>query len=105
MKNPPPNDLWSDPGNWKYGLIYHCRADPRVIVPKRLRWTGYTVNFGHAAAWPALAAIVGAVLAPFGLAFVLPADQVAVGVGVAFVLAIVALIWVCHWESTRQRRP
>ena len=39
--------LWRDPANWKSGLIYYCQEDPRVIVPERRKWGGWTVNFAH----------------------------------------------------------
>ena len=39
---------WRDPRNRKWGIFYYCKADPRVIVPKRLKWMGWTVNAAHA---------------------------------------------------------
>lgn len=39
--------LWSDRANWKWGIIYACSQDPRVIVPRRWRWGGWTLNFAH----------------------------------------------------------
>src|SRR5450432_4135489 len=45
--------LWNDPANWKSGMFYFCKADPRVIVPKRSR-LGWTINFGRASAVPVL---------------------------------------------------
>jgi Family of unknown function (DUF5808) len=53
--------LWNDPTSWRGLGTYYCKADPRVIVPKRIRWTGWTMNFAHAAAWWYL--IVGLLLA------------------------------------------
>ncbi len=41
---------WRDKGNWAWGIIYRCREDPRVIVPRRWRWGGWTLNFSHASA-------------------------------------------------------
>lgn len=49
--------FWRDPANWKFG-IYRCAADPRVIVPKRIKSMGWTVNFSHRFAWPTLLLIV-----------------------------------------------
>jgi uncharacterized membrane protein len=46
--------LWSDPANWKYGLIYLCKEDPRIWVPKRQKWRGWTLNFAHRRSIPAL---------------------------------------------------
>ncbi len=92
-------ELWRDKGNWTWGVIYRCREDPRVIVPRRWCWGGWTLNFNHPRA-----GLVG--LAAFGLA---------VGPGlltlywfndhtvtlVALLLSIVALITWAHWESSR----
>lgn len=25
--------------------------DPRIVVPRRIRWAGWTLNFAHRAAW------------------------------------------------------
>ena len=40
------DDLWSDGTHWSGG-IYFCKQDPRLCVPKRIAWTGWTINFGH----------------------------------------------------------
>ena len=56
--------LWRDPSNWKWGAIYYCQEDPRVMVPKRLRWTGWTTNFTHSWAWPSLVLILVLSLLP-----------------------------------------
>jgi len=39
--------LWEDPGNWTRLGFYRCEEDPRVIVPKRVKWTGWTLNTAH----------------------------------------------------------
>lgn len=36
----------NDPMNYKWGVFYFNRKDPRVVVPKRHKMTGYTLNFG-----------------------------------------------------------
>jgi hypothetical protein len=60
-----------DANNRRYaGLVYHCVADPRLIVPMRVRRTGYAMNFAHSPAIPVLAAILLALLAPLALPFV-----------------------------------
>jgi len=46
--------LWSDPVNWHGCGIYYCKDDPRTIVPKRIKWMGWTMNFAHASAWGSL---------------------------------------------------
>ena len=40
------DELWNDPKNWN-SVVYRCAQDPRVIVPRRLIWTGWTLNFAH----------------------------------------------------------
>ncbi|MBS1795260.1 MAG: hypothetical protein JSS81_15490 [Acidobacteria bacterium] len=54
--------LWRDPRNWTYG-IYSCPADPRVVVPKKLRGTGWTMNFAHPRAIPVM---IGLLVLLFG---------------------------------------
>ncbi len=57
------NRLWADPINWRAHFIYVCKTDPRVVVPKRNKWDGWTLNFAHRAAWIATAiAILSAVV-------------------------------------------
>jgi len=48
-----------DPRNWKWGFCYYNKSDPRVIVPKRWRWTGWTLNFAHPGAVPVALLLVG----------------------------------------------
>jgi uncharacterized membrane protein len=55
--------LWRDPRRWSAIGIYRCPADPRVIVPKRARWAGWTLNFARPAVWPVL---LGSVLLAAG---------------------------------------
>ena len=39
--------LWADKNNWLWGAIYYCKNDPRLVVPKRIKWTGWTMNFAY----------------------------------------------------------
>jgi hypothetical protein len=43
-----------DSNNWKLGFIYYCRADQRIVVPKRIRGLGWTLNFARPLAVPFL---------------------------------------------------
>jgi len=36
-----------DPSNYKLGIIYFNRQDPRYIVPKANQGFGWTLNFAH----------------------------------------------------------
>ena len=66
--------LWRDPVNWKRGLIYSCKDDPRIVVPKKQKWRGWTINFAHRRATPTLILMILAAVLPvflfaiFGLA-------------------------------------
>jgi len=49
---------WRDARNWRWGAVYVAERDTRVWVPKRLRWTGWTLNFAHRAAYVWLAVLL-----------------------------------------------
>ena len=36
-----------DPANYKWGIFYFNRKDRRIIVPKRLKMMGWTLNFAN----------------------------------------------------------
>jgi uncharacterized membrane protein len=42
--------LWGDANSWRADLIYVCKDDPRLIVPQRKKWRGWTINFAHISA-------------------------------------------------------
>jgi uncharacterized membrane protein len=41
----PLDRMRNDPENYKWGIFYFNRKDPRVLVPKRNRFMGWTLNF------------------------------------------------------------
>ena len=47
--------LSRDPNNWRLFFFYFCPRDPRILVPKRLRFLGWTIN------WARLSALFSAV--------------------------------------------
>jgi uncharacterized membrane protein len=52
-------DLWHrDPNNWRMGVFYVNKNDPRVIVPKRNPGLGMTLNFGNPVTYLVLLSIV-----------------------------------------------
>ncbi|SRR5260221_14757241 len=53
-----------NPDNWKLGFIYFCKDDPRIIVPKRIRGFGWTLNFGRPLAIPLVLLVLGIAAAP-----------------------------------------
>jgi hypothetical protein len=56
--------LWSDSSNWTAGIIYVCKDDPRFIVPRRMKWSGWTLNFAHPSAWVTLLLIFLSLIIP-----------------------------------------
>lgn len=64
MENTPLDRFHADPDNWKLGVLYFSREDPRLLVPKRLRGFGFTVNFGRPFAIPFIVLILGIAAAP-----------------------------------------
>ncbi len=52
-----------NPANWKFRILYFCPEDPHVIVPKRFRWMGWTLNFARPMALPVLAWLLGLLFA------------------------------------------
>ena len=64
MKDSPYDIHWSDAKNWKWRDFYVCKDDPRVIVPKRLKWAGRTLNFAHDKAFVVLGLTLAVMLAP-----------------------------------------
>lgn len=40
-----------DAKNWKLGFLYFNPDDPRIILPKRIKQLGWTINFGRWQIW------------------------------------------------------
>ena len=56
-------NCWKDPHSCKWGG-YYCKADPRVIVPRRFKWMGWTLNFARPSAIPVLLCMVALLVVP-----------------------------------------
>jgi hypothetical protein len=81
------------PENWRIGILYSCRADPRVIVRNRFT-IGWTWNFGHPWVFSVLLAFTLFALAPaawlfFGLGVMSP--PILIGATAASVLVLVGI--------------
>ncbi len=55
--------LWADPRNWNL-IGYHCKADPRLFVPKRNDNMGYALNTAHPKSFLALAKMLALAILP-----------------------------------------
>ena len=92
-------NCWKDPRNRKWGLFYYCKADPRVIVPKRLKWMGWTINTARPSAVPVVLLLLAIVAVPL-----LIAKAMGAGTGTRLVTgaaAITVLCLVCAYLSSR----
>src|ERR1035437_5344760 len=54
---------WKDPHSYKCG-VYYCKTDPRVIVPRRFKWMGWTINFARPSAIPVLLGMIALIILP-----------------------------------------
>ena len=62
------DDMHKNPSHWKFGIIYCCADDSRVIV-RQLLPIGWTWNFGHPFVFPAILLTVLFFLTPLSLAY------------------------------------
>jgi Family of unknown function (DUF5808) len=92
--------VWANPSNWS--IVYRCPSDPRVIVPRRRRWMGWTVNFAHPLAWPVVLGCVAIVIAPVLtlLRFGIYSGPLLVTAQLA---AVAIVVGIAHWEASRRR--
>lgn len=88
MKPTPYDSFWKDPKNWKWGLFYVCKEDPRIIVPKRPAWTGRTLNFAHRKSYRVLLLTVLAI----GALFVVPGWIGSTAWWIAYALVLLGIV-------------
>ena len=94
MAHPLDERYWSDRRYWRW-WGYVCADDPRLIVRKQPRWTGYTLNFAHKRAIFVLLGMICLVAIPAVVCtFLFPEDPRPVSIAV--VAGIAALTWLCH---------
>ena len=91
---------WRSPSNYKWGF-YFCKADPRPIVPKRLKWMGWTVNLARPSAIPITLLLVAIMAAPL---FLVRAQGAGRGIElITGALSITVLCLVCSHLSSRAK--
>lgn len=53
------HDQWhQDPGNWKLGILYFNKEDSRLLLPKRNKKMGWTINFANPITYLIFAALI-----------------------------------------------
>ena len=82
--------LWRDKNNWLWGAIYYCKKDPRLVVPKPIKWTGWTMNFAYP--WRAIGFIIFIIFAA-SLPFIIELKlNAATPIVICITLAVVAIL-------------
>jgi len=99
MKEP---DAFQRSGTWILGVLYFNRNDPRIIVPKRFRSMGWTMNFARPMAVPSLLLMIAVILAPFEILKRLGIDSYSLR-GLVTVAEIIGLIAFCSWRADPSR--
>ena len=89
---------WRDRRNRKW-CFYYCKAAPRVIVPKRYKWMGWTINAAHPSAIPVLLLLIVLVVAPIRIVESAGAGSAARLLTAA--ASITVLCFLCAYLSSR----
>lgn len=90
---------WRDPGNYRWGLVYYCKADPRAIVPRRFKWMGWTVNFARPSAIPVVLLLLAILVVPVSIVNAKEAGRGVVLITVAASITVLCLA--CAYLSSR----
>ncbi len=48
----------NDPENYRWGIFYFKPRDPRIILPKRIKEMGWTLNFANPYSWLIIIVII-----------------------------------------------
>jgi len=81
-----------NPENWKFGVVYVCAEDPRLVVRQWLR-VGWTWNFAHPQVYPLILVAVVFFLAPPGILWWLGHQSfLALSLGALFGLGVIMLV-------------
>jgi len=97
------NALWENPANWRWTFIYYCKDDPRIIVPKRSRILGWTMNFAHRRAIPTLALIIIAIIAPFEILRLSDIPMALSNFAITVGLVLIGLFLFCYIMASPKR--
>ena len=94
--------LWSDKSNWTRFGFYKCASDPRFVVPKRVKWMGWTANIGHGISKSIglFVLIVAIALAPLLIAISMHPSTL-IPIVLSAVASLILVSVVCHFFATR----
>ena len=53
------DERWrNNPENYRWGIFYFNPKDPRIILPKRIKEMGWTLNFANPYSWLIIIGII-----------------------------------------------
>jgi hypothetical protein len=96
-------ELHADPRHWKLAIFYVCREDPRVLVPKRIRGLGWTVNLARPATYFAVVFLCLFICTTVALAHAAGASHEAI-LTLKVILAF-AILFFCHRAAGASSPP
>ncbi len=90
--------VWRDEQNWKMWTCYYCKSDPRIVVPRRWKFLGWSFNFAHPV-------VVPFILFIFAILFVPPFIANLLGYGklirtVIFAVDIIVIFLLIYYLSS-----
>lgn len=90
-----------DPANFRFGrMFYACKADPYVILPKEIKWLGWTVNMAHPDAVKTMAGLGLFTTIPVLLVILLFQNLTAI-----FIAVLADTFLLCVWCARASRLP
>ena len=84
----------SDPKHWHLYFLYFCREDPRILVPNRIAWLGWMLNFARPLAIPFSVILCGVIWAIYWFLWWKGVSDTVAGWVAVIVVIFVALL--CH---------
>ena len=101
MSHPAFDRFHANPDNWKLGIFYFCRADQRIVVPKRIRGLGWTLNLARPLAVPFLIFLIAMIHEVLELAGALGSGKDP-SHAIKLLLALGAVA-VCYWIFNQRK--
>lgn len=95
------NTLHSNPDNWYFVFFYFAPDDPRILVKKRGRMSGWTPNLARPMALPFLVSLIASVLCCMDFLSHLYISDSLKWVGIVFL--IISLVLICSWLADSAR--
>jgi hypothetical protein len=94
--------LWSDPAHWTSTGLYNCVSDPRLIVSKRSRWAGWTLNIAHRSSFLVLVVLALIAVLPVVLVHEFISRRL-LSLLIAIAVSAMAVVGICQFFSSRTR--